>query len=397
MKKYKILPFLFIIFLSGCWNNAEIDQRGLVHGAGFALNEETGMLEAYVEIVKPSSSSDGGGTGTFQSVENLVLKVDTESPLQGAREFIRYAKRRLYFGHTRLWLVQEEFAKEKFTPIFDVVRRDAMNRLNSYIFITRNNVEDIFNTATLYQELSSDEIVSAVEQTKYTAEFIPVRLYEFIKLNEENLNTAYVPIINIVDNVEGPVTSIEGTAVIKNEHMVGELNVDETVALSLLLNKAEGGVIPVPKLEEKEIISMEVTKSNVKVHPTLEGRNLHVRIEVDIEGELGDDIMEKPEEINEQFMQEAEKLVEKELKNNIKRTLSKLKELKTDITNIGKETYRSYPKEWQEIKQNYHDEIFPDAVVDIEVTANMYHQGLTNESVNQPHKKPYNNPFPFLD
>ncbi len=393
MKKgFSFLPILILLLLSGCWNNSELDERALVHGTGFDINKETGQLDAYVEIVKPSP----GEGETFSSNENLVLQIETETPLDGARELIRYAKRRLYFGHTRLWIVSEDLAKERFAPIFDVVRRDQMNRLNSYVFITKNDIGELFNTPTLYENLTSDEIISGLEQTKYTSEFIPVRLYEFMALNEEELQTSYLPIISIIENVSGPITSFEGTAVIKDQRMVGELTNEETVALTIMLNKAEGGVVPVSKKED-EILSMEVKHSNLTVEPTLEGKNLHVSLNAELVGELGDNIMLHPEYINENFMQGVEKLIEDELKSNLRATLDKLQGIKADITNIGKEMYRKYPHEWREIKEVYHEEIFPDATIDIHVTADIFHQGLINKSLNEPRKKPENNPFPFLE
>ncbi|GAB3804788.1 Ger(x)C family spore germination protein [Virgibacillus kimchii] len=394
MRVCTIFSLLFIfIFLSGCWNSSEIDERALVHGTGIDLNGDTKLLDAYVEIVKPTKQEEG----TFQSNENLVLQIDTETPLDGARELIRYAKRRLYFGHNRLWLVGEDLAKEKFAPIFDIIRRDQMNRLNSYIFITRDDIEEVFSTPTLYENLSSDEIVSGLEQSRYTAEFIPVRLYDFINLNEEELNTAYIPIISMNDNVSGPITSIDGTAVINDGRMVGDLTTDETEALTVLLNKAEGGVVPISMIEEREIISMEVKDSNLLVYPTLRGEDLHVDLTLKLVGELGDNIMENPKEITEDFIQEAENLVEEEVERKLRDTLEKLQELQTDITNIGKETYRKYPEEWREIKHVYHEEIFPNATVDFHITADIYHQGLINKSINEPRKKPENNPFPFLN
>src|SRR5690625_2300775 len=224
MKNIKFVPLILAIaILSGCWSSSEIDERALVHGAGFDFNEKTGLFDTYVEIVKPTSSEDA----TVQSNENLILHMETDSPLHGAREMIRYAKRRLYFGHTRLWLVGEELARQPFVPIFDTIRRDSMNRLNSYIFITKAPVDEVFSTTTLYENLSSDEIVSGLEQTQFTPDFIPVRLYDFINLTEERLDTAYLPIINVLENVDEPITSIEGTAVIKDKTMVGELDRDE--------------------------------------------------------------------------------------------------------------------------------------------------------------------------
>ncbi len=399
MKKICYISIIIVlpIFLTGCWNNEEIDKNALVHGVGFDFNEETQLVNYFVEIVKPTqgpgNEQEGGAS------QNVVLELESDTPLNAARELIRYAKRRLYYGHTRLWLVTEELAKLPFIPLLDVIRREQMTRLNSYVFITPDPIRDIFETPTLYENLSSDEIVSALDQSNVIAEFIPVKLYELIKMNERPIKSAHVPIITISEDESGT-TSIKGTAIIKDQMMVGKLGINETIGLRMLLNNISGGIITseIPGPESREFISLEFKTGESSIKPTLTGKDLKVEVNISVSGDLGDNIMVESRELDAEFLKEIEQLIANRITEITYTTLNKLqKELKTDVTDIGVETYRNFPNEWKEIQDIYHEEVFANAQIEVNTEVNIFHQGLTNKSHNVPQKRPYNNPYRFLD
>src|SRR5699024_6946234 len=156
------------------------------------------------------------------------------------------------------------------------------------------------------------------------------------KLIEGPVPNAYIPIIYLDENNKEELTVIDGTAVIKKDRMVGELDKLETAGLNLLLNNVKGGSIQVNLDDaEDEKVSIEISK------------------------------------------------------------LKKLQqEYQTDITKIGTETYKKYPKEWHRIHSDW-DEIFANANVTIDVQTNITHQGLINRDIEH-HEKPYNNPYRFF-
>lgn len=386
----RMLTIISLLFLlTGCWSSQELDKSALVHGIG--LDQSDGQLRISVEIIKPTGPSEqGGGEGGGGNGQNILLERDADSLIQGAREFIKDAKRRLYFEHNRLWVIGDELAKDNFIDYLDESRRDQMFRLNSYLFITEENPIDILGTSTLYEDLSSTEIVSALEQTEYITEFTPVKMYEFYKLIESPIPNAYLPIIQTKKEKDKAITSIDGTAIINTYKMVGKLNTHETVGLNVLLNKAKGGSKTV-SLNDKEKVSVEIKKSETEINPTLDGNQLKAHLKIEIEGTLADNTTKN--NVNEQWISKVEKEVSNQTEKLVRLTLNKLqKELKTDVSGIGLETYRKYPKKWANIQPEW-NEIFSDADIGIEVHTNITHQGLINKSINRNHKKPYNNPY----
>lgn len=390
MRKYFfIIPVLFL--LTACWNNEEIDDEALVHGVGISKAKD--QLRFNVEIIKPGSQTGQASSEEQDGGQNIILDIESDSLLNGARELIRKAKRRLYFGHTRVWIFSEELAKENSVRTIDVIRRDQMNRINSYMFITKDDPRDILDTPTLYENLSAVEITSALEQTKFISEYTPIRMYEFYRLIEGPVQNAYVPIIKVNEEFGEKITELDGTAVIKKDKMVGHLNQNESIGLTWLLDEVEGGSITV-RLYDDERVSLEINKTKTKLKPHLKGEDLDVDVEVEVEGTLGDNMT--PHEPAEKWFKEVEEKISEKIERDIRTTLDKLQnELETDITGIGMETYRKYPQEWNTIHSEW-DEVFSNANISLHVNVNFDHKGLIHKSVQQPETRPKNIPFPFF-
>lgn len=389
----KYVPIILLLFfLTACWNNQEIDKQALVHGVGISKGDE--QFKFTVEIVKPISQF-GQSSQSEESGENLIIDIESESFLEGARELIRKAKRRPYFGHTRVWIFSEEMAKEDSVRTIDNLRRDQMLRIDSYLFITKDDPREILSTPTLYEVLSSIELTSALDQTKYISKFTPIKMYEFFRLIEGPISNAYIPLIKAKEEDGQKITEFNGTAVIKKDKMVGKLDETESIGLTWLLDKVEGGSITV-ELYNNEAVSLEINKTKTKLKPHLQGNKLEVQIDVEIEGTLGDNMT--PQSPTEKFFKEVEATISNKVKEQIRNTLKTLQEdLKTDITGIGIETYRKYPQEWQKIRSKWDEVVFANATVAINVKTNFDHQGLINKSINRNEKKPNNIPFPYFN
>lgn len=387
--KQLLLILSGILLLTGCWSNQELDDVAIVHGVGLDIQGD--KIQGSFEIVRPGGEQDEDQEETsVDSGEHIVLEETSDTLLEGARELINYTKRRLDFGHTESWVINERLAKKNFLQVLDIIRRDNMLRLNGQMFVTKDDPTEILNTPTLYENLVSSELTTSMPQTKFIAEYAPITLREFYKLIEGPVSNAYIPMIYLDENNDQKITTIDGTAVIKENKMVGQLSNTETAGLNLLSNNVKGGSIQV-NLTENDKISIEILKLTTKTKPTLQDNKLHVTILTDITGTLADNMTTK--EVNENFLQEVETYISEHTKNTIRTTLDKLQhDFKTDITNIGLETYRKYPTQWQHIHSDWNDDLFANASVDIQVQTKVIHKGLINDNIlydNEPNNNPY--------
>lgn len=382
-----LLLICFCLISTGCWNSEELDHTAIVHGVGIDKGDD--QLKISVEIVKPTGSGQENFDESGNIGNQLVLEIKTDTFLQGAREFIKYTKRRLNFSQVQAWIIGEKLASEDFVKSLDIIRRDQMIRLNSYMFMTKNNPTDILNTPTLYEDLVATELSSSFEQTNYTAEFAPITLREFYKFVEGPVPNAYVPLIKLAKVNEQLITEVNGTAIIKNGKKIGELNRTETAGLNTLLNQVNGGNIQT-KLNENEKVSLELVKLKTKIDPVLKDGRLFVTGNTEVEGTLADNMTDRI--VTEQFLSEVEEKLADHTKKTMNATLKKLqKEYKADIVQFGLKTYRKYPKEWREIESDW-ENIFANATVNIDVNVIINHKGLTKENIRR-QKLFKNNPY----
>lgn len=379
-----IASVLFLFLLTGCWSSQELNEVSLVHGVGLDKSDDNIILS--MEIIKPGNSKEEGDVG-----ESIVIKNKGETPIEAGRESIRELKRRPFFDHNRLYVISEKLAKENFIEALDITRRDQMFRLNSYLFISEEDPVNILSTPTLYEDLSSSEIVSAFGQNEYLPGYIIVKMYDFFKIMEGPIPNAYIPMIQTIENNGQMMTTLNGTAVINSGKMIGKLNNEETAVLNVFLNEATGGYYVVNVNGQK--ISVEVKNEKTEIEPILNGDQLKAHITVEIVGTFADNASNKT--IDEEFMDNIEKEMSKMLKGNFQKTLNKLqKELITDITGIGLETYRKYPEEWENVKDRW-DEVFSNAEVTFNINTNIIHQGLINKNIERIQDRPHHNPYEF--
>ena len=186
-----------------------------------------------------------------------------------------------------MWVIGEELAKEGFVRELDILRRHEMLRLNSYLFITPRDPSTILNNPSLYDDLASLELISAIGQTEYNAEYPVLDLREFYRLLEGETRNAYLPIITTRKVDGNVVTSLEGAAIIQKNKMVGELTVDEKVGLNILLNKAKGGslTIPLSEDERESWATINIKDSIATIKPVVKGEQVAANVEVVLKGD----------------------------------------------------------------------------------------------------------------
>src|SRR5699024_6813299 len=114
MKRELFVIITTLMLLTGCCSNQELNNTAIVHGVG--LDKLDDQIHASFEIMKPGGGSQEGDKSapSVESGEHIVLEETTDTLLEGARELIKYTKRRLDFGHTEAWIIGDKLAKDGF-------------------------------------------------------------------------------------------------------------------------------------------------------------------------------------------------------------------------------------------------------------------------------------------
>lgn len=378
------------LLVTGCWSSLEIKDSAIVMGTGIEKGKED-HYRFSVEILTPSGDSAQGGGAPGAAGQSLVLEREAYSLFEAARNLIRDAKRRLVFTHNRVWIVSEKVAKENIVAPFDWVGRDQMLRLTSHLFVTAEDPKTILGTPALLEELSSLELATGIKTVKYISGYGSMEVKDFFKMLSGPVKAAYAPIIRIKQQADQSVTEIDGTAIIKGSKMVGRLDNIDTMGLLWLQNKVKGGAITTFLDKKGSKVAVELQRGKTEIKPKLKNGRLVAEIKIKLKGTLAAAPMDV--EVNKDFLQKLEKKIEQDVTSQIESTLGKLqKKYKTDVSGIGLRIYRKYPKEWKHLEKNWED-VFAEGKIEIDVKADIYHQGLINQTRGGIFNKPQNNPF----
>jgi spore germination protein KC len=382
MKPFKLLFILIIttVLLSGCWNRIEVNDIAIVTAVGLDLLEDE-KIRLTLQVAIPSKLGPTGGAAgsgdnsTFMISETGVTLSEAYRHLQGK------LSRRIFFSHSRVLLIGEDLAKKGVSHILDFYSRYHEPRMNSYIMFTKGNAYEVIKNKPKLESVSAEETREltklSVGLTVNIKEFLDMLLTE--GLEPVGPQFASEPLEVKVENQSEKTQAIIGSAVFKDDKLVGWMNDSETRGILWLRNEMDLGVITVKVPEEKGggNISSNIIRTETKIVPEIkDGR---IKINVNTTSEMN--VMENASELNLDESKNIEKLqaeIEKDIRTRIQEVLDKAKnELGSDIFGFGEAVYKKYPKEWNEKYKKEWDEDFSEIEVSINPTVFVRRIGLT--------------------
>jgi len=363
--------------LSGCVNKREVDKLGLLGAIGVDVIEEDKYLLT-LEVNKPKRLAGGSN----EQKEPIVLfQTEGTSFFDAIRNATNKFDRKLFLAPSRVIVISEATARKGIADILDFWWRDHESRASDYLVIAKGcNSSDIFGITSGISEVPSVYLADLIKANSASSKSIAKVIYQFIN---EYYAEGLQPTLGVMEAVKKPKSTekqdkeilFEGSAVFREDRLVGFLDEIETRSLNIITGKIKSGIIVSPGTETQASSSLEIIKSKSKTEVTLENNQYLFKVKITIDGMLG----EHPEAITLRepaVMKEVEQsfalLVEDEITGTIKRVQ---KDYGLDIFGFGQAVHRKYPAVWKEIKTDW-DKIFSSAGVAVEVKINISRTGL---------------------
>lgn len=155
MNCYGCLIAIFLtltLFLTGCWDRVEIEERGFVVGAGIDLAEdeeaEKGQYRLTFQFVIPGGlqAKEGGGKGA-RDAAYFNLSSSANTMFTAARDMSFLTSRSPYLQHLRMILISEELAeKGELANSLDLFLRDHEMRRATKIMVTEGEARQLLDT-----------------------------------------------------------------------------------------------------------------------------------------------------------------------------------------------------------------------------------------------------------
>ncbi|WP_227938969.1 Ger(x)C family spore germination protein [Alkalihalobacillus deserti] len=392
IKKVVIILLLCdtLFLLTGCWDRREINDIAIILNTGIDYKDEK-EIELSVEIVMPEEMSgkimEGGGGGgvrtTFVESATGVTMADARSKLQ------EKVARFLIWGHAEVTVIGEKLAEQGIREHIDFFARLPEARLRNHIFVSKGTAKDLISSLPHLEDSSSDTL-------KELAQFqigMEVTMKDLLQMLKSEAGGVALPMVETVPfkQEKGKMEDktqmkLSGTAVFKDDKMIGSLDSEVTRGLLWLRDEIQYATVTVDVPVGEGKISSEMIRAQTDLIPSIENDTWKMTVKVEVE----DDIIQNASNLdlrNPEFIKMIEKELEKTIEERIKKAVDKAqKEMKVDIFTFNTSFQREYKKKWQTAKENW-DVIFPKIEIVYEIKVHVLRPGSTTTPPTVPEKE----------
>lgn len=360
-----------ILSLSSCWSRRELNTLAIVLATALDIGDKPDTVKVTAQIVKPggikaSSTSSGGGTAE-KAFANIACT--DKSILSALGEFTHITNRRMYFSHNRVLIFGNELAKRGIAEGMDTFTRNFETRMNVYVLVSKDKAADILDEEIELEQMPAYHISELLENQGLSSETAIVTVRDFNIATLSGTMAPIAPMIELYNFKEKKKARLEGTAVFKENRMIGELSATQTRGLLWITNKAKRHTITIDTELGKIDLIITGSKGSIKPVKNKDG-TIGIKLKVNATGCLeGNETAVDMSSL--ENIQKLSELAEEAISADIESSIKQAQALSADVFGFGESIRRDYPKEFEKIKDNWDQEFVKlKPVLEVEVFLN---------------------------
>lgn len=392
-----LLTFFCLLSVSGCWDRNEPEDLGVVSAVAVEKGDQ-GKIRLTIQTLNTTAlakGSSGRGVEFEKAYRNTVAEADTI--FEALSKMSRTTATKRFLSHTNVFLVSEDLARERgVMEIIDFLERDPQIRLDAWLVIARGSVVELLDVPGRISSSPSIRIADIIKHRELSFSYAPLKLAEFIRMLQSDSTHPFTAVVESQPNlsfimeqghgilygsVPEPLNNVtlNGTAVFKQDKMVGWLDDRESRGLLWLRGEVKQGTMefPVAGTEGKKVVTA-IVGAKTELQPEIKDGHYRITVKIEVESYLEDNQagigVEKMAELKK--VENAQGLqVERDVRAALKKAQT---EYQVDVFGFGEAMHRKYPDEWKLIKTEW-SQIFPRVEVEIEVKSNIRHTSLISK------------------
>lgn len=364
MKKKVVKAVIFIcicMLLSGCWSSRELTDLAI--GTALAIDTHEDGYQITIQVINP-----GEIAGEFSTTRTAVSTYSAtgKTMFETIRKLTTSTPRKVFLSHLRVIVFGEEIAEQGIRKTLDFISRDHEMRTDFAMGIAKGmRAGELIQILTPLEKIPANKVFTSMQTAQnYWA---PVKLVTIDELTgavttkgkEAVLTGIYATgdpqfgtKLENAERVDSPVSIVlDHLGVFNGDRLVGWLNEKESKGLNYLTTDVKNTVDWVTCGQEGTI-SFEFIRSTTKLEPSMNNGEPKMTATIKSEVNVGDvecviDIS-KPSTIS-----SLEKKVEGKITEIVQASVEAAKGYRSDVFGFGQLIGRKFPKEWEELKQDW--------------------------------------------
>ncbi|OME92088.1 MULTISPECIES: Ger(x)C family spore germination protein [Paenibacillus] len=402
------VKFMFVLLLScslltGCWDRMEIEERAVVLGISIdradkdaeAREDEIShlrgkypapkqeLIQLSVQIALPGriplGPGEGGGSGEGEQETVWVLDVVGHTVDDAMMNLQQQISGKLFFGHLRVIVVSEEFARKGIENLNDYLHRNAEVRRMAWLMISKGKAKNHMQAAPKLERVPALYLASTLDDAVKHGKFPSNYIGTFWSNSSKKGQEGFLPYIQIMkgENVE-----ISGMAFFKGAKMVGMTKPIEIAGYLVIKGISPAGYRGIIHIgDDSQVVTIHATNRESEIKVDIKNGMPHFTItattEINIEEKNSDTIPVDNSKILEEIARENERSITELLIGLIQKTQKK----ESDIFGFGELVRAKEPSYWKNhvTSPGQWGEIYKNVTFDYHVTSKVRRIGMKAE------------------
>lgn len=373
---FGLVPTLAACCLVGCWDREELDRLALVVAVGVDQADEPGKVRLTAQIVKPAkvkTPESGGGSGGEE--QPVWIPTGTgKTVFEALRSFAALSPRRLYWAHNCAIVLGREAAEAGVRPLLDFFLREHEARQTVHVLVAQGRASEVLEVKPSLEAIAAREICDIIGNQTIASEIATAQLQEFAEGLMSTARGPVAPVIAVVPKEGGKRVHLSGTAVFRDDKLVGELDSLESRGLLWVLGKVKSGVIDVELPAGNGLAGLEIISATSKIMPSLHNGTLKMTVRVWEEGNLGNE-MAGAGPMDAEMMTFLNTKQAEAIRAEIWSAINKARIFGVDIFGLGDAVHRRFPEQWKTLQSSW-SEVFQTVDLEIVVETKLRQTGL---------------------
>lgn len=387
--KIKLL-MSFVLLLTGCSNYMELNKISFITGLGVDWTDDSNF-KVTLQVINPTELATGQNGGGNSSP--VILYTSTGKTLSEAiREAGKKITKNKDFTHVGLTVIGENAAQHGIEEIVDaIIREPRVSAFMSVLVAKNSTAEQILNTMTPINKVSSAEMVSKLQNVNFSlGESVNPNVFELgedLTYSGKEIAISGVEIVNgnkekdtltNLQTMEPAQTKIDDLALFRDSKLAGWISGRDVRGILMVLDKIKQTNFAVPCGNNK-YSSLRLHAQKIKTNVKVKG-NIPI---IHIDNTLLTLLDETGCSVNIESVQDLMK-IEKQaaivVKQQIEHSIKSAQNYKSDVFGFGDMIHTNDPKKWKQLK-NHWAEDFAKAKVNVKITVIIKRSGLLGDPV----------------
>jgi spore germination protein KC len=358
-------------FFQGCWDTREINELGLVMAVGIDKKDED-AFSVTLQVAKPNEA--GGGNKGAGSEPIWVGRSDGKTIFDAIRNVAKMSSRRIMWAHNNIIVIGENVARDSITPVIDFFTHNSELRMKTWVAVVKGEARPYIEAKTGMESIPALSLARLYKYGQLPAKSIKSDMLTVFRDYKSETQQPLISQLNMVTNASKKDTQVElaGSAVLKDDKLVGFLTPDETRGINFVREKVKSSIVSVAlNLINNKRVTVEIHDIKTKVKSIIIGDIPQITVNISAVGEITEQDEVSNIEI-EVLKKEVENLIQAKIKGDTEDAIKKLQtELNSDVVAFGRFVHIQHKEEWDKTFKYEWNEAFKKTAVKVDTKINI--------------------------